>query len=410
MTGGNVELPFGGEMEPTDSAAPLLQGVAFDVIRVPERQDAIDDILSHRRWSPERRVKELNTKINGEWDDELGISYTGIEGEELPGLTIHGVAEKLALSACDVTDGNFEGANLNAAVMTAVAFRRLRARHANMDHTVSPLSSFEGADLEDVTAIEGNFVFGDLSDVKARGLTLTSGYLFGTKGLERIIEDVADIRTARVLLQAAGVTDPSETLREALADRFMGVPAAHIERQVSPVRVIRQVNAANTLPDEKRLAGAVLDDVILAGAGLHARIMTGSIWHKVRARGLEFRGSRAAGSVILDSDLQDIDATGLWVPGMFAANTSFRNSDMTRGNMAGAVFYNCDMTNVDTERTNVDGIVVIGGRPPEFDEETMKRLKILELGDLPTAVAEIVSRMGALSISGRSTANRELEQ
>lgn len=407
--GTGLERALGGELEATDAMSTFTTGVPFNAEtagRIEARQAEIDGILAHEYKDPADRVRDLNLMIASA-DDDVGISYAHIAAVELPGLEIHGVAEKLAFSAVHAPNANFESGRLNASVFTASNLQSLRARGANMDDIVAPLSSFAGAELPDVSMLNSVLNFADIKDARLRGSILASSYLVGTLGLAEVFNEAGDITAARVLLHGAGVTHPSEILRNALADRFMDVEAGDMLSSLDPVRILRGSRVANALPDVKRLDGVVLDDLVLTNTQLPGRNMTGSVWHNIHGRGVSLRGTKAAGTVVINSDLQDGDASHFWGPGMFAINSNLRGMPMPRSNMGGAVFYNVDLEGADTEGGNFDGVVIVGGKAPEFEQETRNRLKIVGLGDLPAAVAANIVRLGALSVSGPST--HELE-
>lgn len=407
---GEIELPLGSEVEETDAMSAFNVGVQLDIPKMEARQAEIDGILAKNYRNPDYRVRDLNAKIAKEWDDDFGISYIHIAGASLPGLEMHGAAEKMAFSANDAPNANFEGASLTASVFTATSLPGLRARGATMDDALFGLASLEGADMEDVSAVDVQFNFADLTDIKGRGAILTSSFLIATRGLtQEIFGDIADVAAARALIQESTGLKSSEKLRHVLSDRFIDTQAEDVLRDLDPVRILRGVKIANALPDQKNLEGVVLDDMILTGTRLPGRQMTGSLWHRVHGRGMVLRGMKAAGLVVVNSDLQDSDASRLWVPGMFAANTNLRNMSMPGANLGGAVLLNAVMENMDLENSNMDGMVLVGGRPPELDSETRKRLKITELDKLPSRVADNIMRLGMLSISTTQAAP-ELEK
>lgn len=394
----DLELSLGGGLEPEDAMQAFNKGVAFDVAKVEERQAVVDEMMTRNYRSPERRVKWLNSLLSGEWDDDFGISYLHIAGAYLPGLVIHGVAEKMAFSACDVPNADFRGARMNASVFTASSFPDMRARGANMDDTLFNFAYLAGADFEDVAAVDSQFNFADFTGIHARGSIFTNSFLIGARGLnETILADIADISSARVLPRSDKAAGATEALRDALAGRFADVKG-EVLGALDPVRILRGMKIANALPDQKDLEGVVLDDMILTDTRLPGRQMTGNFWHNIHGRGIVLRSTKAAGLIMLNSDLQDGNANRLWAPGMFAANSNIRNMSMVKANLGGAVLLNVIMEGVDLDGANTDGMVIIGGRPPELDPDVRNRVKIVQLGDLPERVANNVMRLGSLSI------------
>lgn len=405
--------PFLGGVEDQDTIgmSTFNTGVAFDLEKVEERQAEIDGIMAREYRNPTQRTRDLNKKIAGEWGDDFGISYARISGVTLPGLIINGVAEKIVLSANHMPNADFRGGQLNASVFTASSLPGLRANGANLNDTIFTLASMKDADLGDVSAVDVNFNFANLTGVEARGANLSSAFLIATQGLTKeLFDGIADVTAARAMIQVAGGASPSEVLRDTLGGRFIGAEAQEVLNSLDPVRILRAIKLANALTDERRLEGVVLDDAILSGTRLTRREMTGSVWHNVHGRNMVLRGVKLAGSVVINTDLQNSDAAHLWAPGIFVANSSLRDTSMGRSNLGGAVLINVDLEDADVTGSNMDGVVMVGGKVPEIDPEVISRMRILEAHQLPAAVLKNVLRLGTLSVGvGRST-GRELQE
>lgn len=412
MSSSDIEHQLSGaDMEANEPQRVLSTRVQFDVDKVTDRQDAINNILASSGDS-EKAVAELNKKVATEWDDDFGISYLSIAGRSLPGLEVHGVAESLTLSACDIPGANFESGRFNAAVFTAANMAGLKARGANFDDTVMPLTDFDGADLRDVTAIEAILNFANMREVQMRGIQLTSAYLLGTEGLTRqMLEEVAELTAARALVPGVAARQTSELMQNTLASSFIGVKAEDdVMRHFDPAHVITDSKLAGILLGKQRTEGVVFDDIILSNSRMVASRLGGSVLHEVHGRDVVMRAVKAAGAVILNSDMQNADLTASWTPGAFIAHSNLGNTLMTMGNSAGAVYYNVDMGGAVTDERNLDGAIVIGGKVPELSELGKHQITIMQPTDVPEKVMGIMQRFVSKAITVKPTTSQpELE-
>ncbi len=388
--------PFDGGEGIELSFESFSTGVPFDLAKVEARQDDIDGILAS--FDDQSVVSELNRKMASDWDDDFGISYTHIAGRSLPGLQIHGIAEKVAFSANDMTGADFESAQLTASIFTGSILRGANLKGATLDSVVAPLSIFEEAELHDVSAIDIILNFARVNGMRGRGLNIVSSYLIGTQGIsEEMLREFADISAARLLIPPSQDTESKslfKTLGKVLSNRFSDVNDKDLVKDLDPVEIVRNFNLAKKLVDQKRLEGMVFDDVILTEARMAGRQMAGTVWNSIHGRGLTLRATKASGLVVFGSQLQDGDFTSLWAPGMFAVNTSFRDTPTRNANLGGSIFYQTDLTGVDLEDTNLDGVVIIGGSAPELSDYQKSHVRIASLEKLPELVATNISRFG----------------
>ena len=393
-------LNIGGEIEQSAAARVFHQGVQFDIAKFEERQPEVDELVAKYPNNLERRVRELNRKIRN-WDDDYGISYLDIAGGELPGLEIHGVAEKFSFSGNSAPGANFEGARMNASLFTASDLSGLNARRASLDSAIFLMTALERANLEDVSAIDANFNLADLTDANVRGANLSSAYLLGTRGLsEELLKEMADVTAARALIPVEEAEKRvSEILREGLAGRFIDVQDQDIRNRLDQVLVINGLNLSKALLDQKRMEGMILDNVILNKTRLVDRDFTANIWHRLHAAEIVLRAARAAGLLVLNSDLHDADLTKIWTPGSLFVRSSLRGASMPGPgtNVAGAVFLDTDLEKMDTTNANFDGALVVGGTVSEFPENS--RVKTARLSELPRSVGARLAEFGRLAIA-----------
>jgi len=409
----------GRELEPTLSQALaateptkiLNTGVPFDLAKIEERQGEIDEILESPR-SPEEHAKELNKRIADKWNDDFGISFLYISGVELPGLKINGVAEGLVLTGDHLPGADFRGAHMRTSVLTGSTLPGLQAQGADLDASIFTLTSLPGADLRDVTAIDTIFNFADITNLQAAGADLTSSYLIGVRGLTpRIVEQIALLRAARYLIPKDQEEEqPTTVLQNTLAAGYStGVDG--VLQDLDAVKIIRNENMAGKLLAQGNLEGVIFDDVTLSRTRMAGQSLVGSVFHNLHAGGVNLRGAKLSGVFALNSYLQSADLNRAWVPGMLMAGGSLRKAQIPGGNVAGAVFLNVDMENMDTDGTSFDGTIIIGGTPPDIEENMGKRLRIVrDLSQLPKPVAANIQNLGGFSLAGPTGSTKQLKR
>ena len=406
MPDGN-RVPDGSDMQIPEESDVLSTGVPFNLALTIERQSEIDGILAKNEANPEKAAQELNARIEGQWSDDYGISYSHISGKELPGLEIHGIAQKTALAGNHFPGANFEQADMFGSIFTATSMPELNARGANFNDSLFPMASIVGANLEDASAIDSVFTFADLTNTNVRGANFAATYLVGTKGLS----GDADFTGARsiVLGEAVEQSDAYERLRNVLATRFSSQNAPRILENLDPVRIFRAVRHINDILEVQRLEGAVIDDAVLTNARLTGQDMTGAVWHRLHARGAVLRASRASGLVAIESSLQGADLSNVWLPGAVVVRSVLREANLSRANIAGTLIYETDLSKARLDNANIDGAIVIGGRLPGLSDEDRSRLTVVDsIQQLPPPVATAVMKFAAISLAA-SRSNASLE-
>jgi uncharacterized protein YjbI with pentapeptide repeats len=386
-----ANLPVGFELG-LNTSQELSGMPVFDLETFLERQGIIDDIFGRGYASDETRTADLNSHIAG-WDDDKGISYTYIVGRHLPGLQVHVPAIALAFAANYAPEANFEGANLDYAVMSASVMPGVKLRRSSLDHALMPLVIMAG-DARGVSAVKAVMNFADVTNLDMSGVDVGAGYLLGMRGLDE--EKLLSLSDSQEAISELAYADRDPLITSLLGDglsRFSGQSAKDIIRRLRYPQVFSNVNTSEVILRKQlrdRRQGMVLDNVYMNGSEISKYDFEGNVWHEVMADRAHAVATRMAGAVLLNSSLGFVESRGAYAPGLVAVNSSFRGTPLPK-NSAGSVYFNCDLTGASVEEVQEGGMVIIGGKPPEIEKD-LPHIRVLSAEQLPRPVIDNLLR------------------